>query len=147
MVEILQKELSYNINGILFKIHNSLGRFCKHNQYGDALEALLKENNIKYKREIEVPILFNGIKLTGNILDFLIEDVIVLDIKCKKDITTKDYVQMKNQYPNNKLKQEMLFTHIFKNEEPVLEIKRMFEEYKYPDIDTCVELYKSNIKK
>ena len=54
---------------------------------------------------------------------------------------------MKNQYPNNKLKQEMLFTHIFKNEEPVLEIKRMFEEYKYPDIDTCVELYKSNIKK
>ena len=95
MVEILQKELSYNINGILFKIHNSLGRFCKHNQYGDALEALLKENNIKYKREIEVPILFNGIKLTGNILDFLIEDVIVLDIKCKKDITTKDYVQMK----------------------------------------------------
>ena len=55
----------------------------------------MKENNIKYKREIEVPILFNGIKLTGNILDFLIEDVIVLDIKCKKDITTKDYVQMK----------------------------------------------------
>ena len=95
MVEILHKDLSYGINGILFQVHNSLGRFCKHNQYGDALEALLKENNIKYKREIEIPIYFKGIKLTGNILDFLIEDAVVLDIKCKKEITTKDYVQMK----------------------------------------------------
>jgi len=95
MVEILHKELSYAINGILFQIHNSLGRFCKHNQYGDALELLLKENNIRYKREIEIPIYFKEIKLAGNILDFLIEDNIVLDVKCKKEITTKDYVQMK----------------------------------------------------
>ena len=95
MVEILHKDLSYGINGILFQVHNSLGRFCKHNQYGDALEVLLKENNIKYKREIEIPIFFKEIKLTGNILDFLIEDAVVLDIKCKKEITTKDYVQMK----------------------------------------------------
>ncbi|PIP27781.1 MAG: GxxExxY protein [Candidatus Moranbacteria bacterium CG23_combo_of_CG06-09_8_20_14_all_39_10] len=95
MVEILHKDLSYGINGILFQVHNSLGRFCKHNQYGDALEVLLKENNIKYKREIEIPIYFKEIKLTGNILDFLIEDAVVLDIKCKKEITTKDYVQMK----------------------------------------------------
>ena len=62
-------------------------------------------------------------------------------------ILSQDYVQMKNQYPNNKLKKEMLFTHIFKNEEPILEIKRMFEEYKYPDIDMCLELYKNDIKK
>jgi phenylpropionate dioxygenase-like ring-hydroxylating dioxygenase large terminal subunit len=62
-------------------------------------------------------------------------------------ILSQDYVQMKNQYPNNKLKQEMIFTRIFKNEEPILEIKRMFEAYKYPDIDECVELYKSDIKK
>ena len=53
------------------------------------------EKNIKFQREIEVPIYFNDIALTGNILDFLIEDKIVLDVKCKKDITTKDYVQMK----------------------------------------------------
>jgi len=95
MGEILHKELSYKINGILFEVHNKLGRFCKHNQYCEAFEILLRDNDLKYQREIEIPIEFNGIKLTGNILDFLIEDKVVLDVKCKKDITTKDYVQMK----------------------------------------------------
>lgn len=95
MGEILYKELSYKINGILFDVHNKLGRFCKHKQYCEAFELLLKNNNLKYEREIEIPIIFEGIKLSGNILDFLIEDIVVLDVKCKKDITTKDYVQMK----------------------------------------------------
>ena len=95
MVVILQKDLSYKINGILFNIHNKLGRFCKHDQYCDAFEILLKDNEINHKREIEIPIKFGDIKLTGNKLDFLIEDKIVLDVKCKKEITTKDYVQMK----------------------------------------------------
>ncbi|MCX6763791.1 MAG: GxxExxY protein [Candidatus Moranbacteria bacterium] len=95
MVEILYKEFSYKINGILFDIHNKLGRFCNHKQYCDAFEVILKKEKINYKREIEIPIEFEGIKLTGNILDFLIDDKIVLDIKCKKEITTKDYVQMK----------------------------------------------------
>ncbi|HCP08235.1 MAG TPA: GxxExxY protein [Candidatus Moranbacteria bacterium] len=95
MPEILHKELSYKVNGILFQVHNKLGRFCKHDQYCEAFESLLRENNIDFKREIEIPIKFNEIKLTGNKLDFLIENKIVLDVKCKKEITTKDYVQMK----------------------------------------------------
>lgn len=95
MGEILQKDLSYQLTGILFQVHNKLGRFCKHDQYCGALEILLKENKIEYKREIEVPIEFNGVKLAGNKLDFLIENKIVVDVKCKREITTKDYVQMK----------------------------------------------------
>ena len=95
MVKILHKELSYKLSGILFNVHNKLERFCKHNQYCGAFEKLLNENRVKYKREIEVPIYFNDTKLTGNILDFLVEDLIILDVKCKKSITTKDYVQMK----------------------------------------------------
>jgi hypothetical protein len=54
---------------------------------------------------------------------------------------------MKNQYTDNDLKKEILFTKIFKDEEPILELKRMFETYKYPDIDACVELYKGQNKK
>lgn len=95
MTEVLHRDLSYRINGILFNIHNKLGRFCKHDQYCDALEKLLIKENIKCQREIEVPIKFEDIELVGNILDFLIEDSIVLDVKCKKEITKKDYVQMK----------------------------------------------------
>jgi hypothetical protein len=48
---------------------------------------------------------------------------------------------MKNQYPENDLKRAILFNHVFNNEEPILELKKMFEEYKYPDIKQIVELY------
>jgi hypothetical protein len=39
------------------------------------------------------------------------------------------------------LKKVVLFTHIFKDEEPILELRKLFQEYKYPIIDDCVELY------
>lgn len=59
-------------------------------------------------------------------------------------ILSQDYYQMKNQYKDDKLKEAILFTHIFKDEEPILELKRMFQDYQYPDIDTCVDFYKQN---
>ena len=37
----------------------------------------------------------DGHEIGGNRLDFLIDDKIVLDVKNKKIITKKDYVQMK----------------------------------------------------
>lgn len=95
MSELLHKELSYKIVGILFEVHKKLGRFCSHKQYCDAFEILLKQNNINYQREVEVPIEFGKDILYGNILDFLIENLIPVDIKAKKFTTVQDYVQMK----------------------------------------------------
>ena len=54
--KIIHKELSYRINGILFDIHNSLGRYCREKQYGDVLETVLKKNNIQYEREKHLPL-------------------------------------------------------------------------------------------
>jgi len=42
IMEILHKELSYKINGILFEVHNKLSRFFSHKQYCDAIEILFK---------------------------------------------------------------------------------------------------------
>ncbi len=92
METILLKELSYKINGICFKVHNNLGRFCSERQYSDKLEELLKENNINYKRECEISNLVASPK--GNRADFIVEDKIVLDVKAKKFITKEDYYQM-----------------------------------------------------
>jgi hypothetical protein len=39
---LLYPGLSYKINGILFKVHNKLGRFYREVQYGDLLELELK---------------------------------------------------------------------------------------------------------
>jgi phenylpropionate dioxygenase-like ring-hydroxylating dioxygenase large terminal subunit len=63
-----------------------------------------------------------------------------------KNILNQDYDQMKNQYEENDLKKEVLFNHIFNDEEPILELRHMLENYKYPDIKQIVELYKDSKK-
>ena len=42
--DLIYKKLSYEITGILFEIHNELGRYCNEKQYGDILETKLKKN-------------------------------------------------------------------------------------------------------
>ena len=53
----------------------------------------------------------------------------------------QDYFQMKNQSPENKLKSAVLFHHIFKDEDVILWLRSQFSDYKYPDIDVCLDLY------
>ena len=89
-IRIIEKELSYKLGGLFFKIQNQLGRFCREKQYGDALENILKLHNIKYKRELPVSIENRA----SNFIDFLIEDKIVIDLKSKNFITKDDYYQM-----------------------------------------------------
>ena len=58
-------------------------------------------------------------------------------------ILNQDFVQMKNQYVENPLKKEVLLNHVFSNEDAILWLYEMFQEYKYPDTEDCVELYKT----
>ncbi len=85
-------ELSYKITGICFKVHSSLGRFCREKQYSDKLEEVLRENKVIYKREFEIGKLVES--PLGNKADFILEDKIILDVKAKKFITKEDYYQM-----------------------------------------------------
>ena len=86
---IIEKELSYQLTGIFFEIHNELGRFAREKQYADLLEKKLKERNIKYKRELPL----KTSNKTLNIFDFLIEDKILVEIKRKPVNTADDYRQ------------------------------------------------------
>jgi phenylpropionate dioxygenase-like ring-hydroxylating dioxygenase large terminal subunit len=56
-------------------------------------------------------------------------------------ILSQDYEQMKNQYPENELKKKVLFNYVFKDEEAILQIKQMFEQYRYPDTKDCIDMY------
>ncbi|MGC9048736.1 MAG: GxxExxY protein [Patescibacteria group bacterium] len=89
--KIIHKELSYKIVGILFQAHDQLGRYCREKQYGDLLEKLFIKEGIKFRREY--PIVIDNKKTY--FVDFCIEDVLLLDIKCKPFITKEDYYQMR----------------------------------------------------
>jgi GxxExxY protein len=93
--EIIYKELSYEIIGILYEVHNELGRYCNEKQYGDLIEKKLKEKNIKFEREKVIPKSFTGERAGRNRVDFLIEGKIIIEIKAKRNIEREDYYQTK----------------------------------------------------
>ncbi len=96
MPKIIHKELSYVINGLLFDIHNSMGRFCREKQYGDVFEKLLKQQNISYEREKSLPMEIIDNQFTNKV-DFAINNKLLIDFKTKSVVTKDDYYQM-NRY-------------------------------------------------
>jgi len=60
--------------------------------------------------------------------------------KLAETILNQDYIQMKNQFEENELKKKFMFQHVFPNEEPILELNKMFESYKYPDTIEVLKL-------
>lgn len=94
--KIVYKELSYLITGILFEVHNKLGRFCREKQYSDMLETFLKEKNISYEREKELPIEKIENQFTNRV-DFVINNQLLIDLKAKDIVSKEDYYQM-NRY-------------------------------------------------
>ncbi len=92
---VVYSELSYKITGILFTVHNELGRFCNERQCCDLLENYLKKLDVKYEREKTLPRSFKSELRNRNRIDFLIEDKIVLETKNKRFIEREDYYQVK----------------------------------------------------
>ena len=89
--KLIYPKLSYEITGVLFKVHNQLGRFCKEKQYQDALMEAFEQRNFQFEREQELRF---SAKVGGNQVDFVIENKIVLECKAKPFLTKNDYYQV-----------------------------------------------------
>jgi GxxExxY protein len=92
---LIYKDLSYEITGILFEVHNELGRYCNEKQYGDLIEIKLKDKKIKYDREKVIPESFKGEKSGRNRVDLVVEEKAILEIKTKRNISRDDYYQVR----------------------------------------------------
>ncbi len=78
-------DLTYKINGACIEVHKILGPGLLEKVYHEALKEELDLKGIKYKSEHKVEISYKGKKLNCDYkCDFLIEDVIVLEIKSVK---------------------------------------------------------------
>ena len=96
MPNIIHKELSYNIVGILFDVYNQLGNGHQEKYYQRAIEEALREKNFKYKKELKIDLKFNEKIIGKYFLDFLIDDKIILEIKAVPKLTPKDFRQVLN---------------------------------------------------
>src|SRR3990167_8089126 len=84
--KIVHAELSYTINGLLFKVHNELGRFEKEKRYGNLFEQKLLQSDLQFVREQKLS--------TGDYADFIIEKTVLIELKAKRAIVKDDYNQV-----------------------------------------------------
>jgi len=110
--KVIHPELSYTITGVLFSTHNELGEYAREKQYGDVIERKLKEIKIPYKREI-------AISDSGNILDFIIDNKIALELKSARILTKDNYRQIQNYLQQTGLKLGILVNFRSKYLKPV----------------------------
>lgn len=99
--KVIYPELSYLVVGICFSSHNELGPYAKEKQYCDLIEKKLIESGTSYKREVRVG---DG----GNVVDFIIDDKILLEAKAKRLILKEDYYQVQRYLQETKLRLGLL---------------------------------------
>lgn len=110
--KVLYPELSYIITGILFEAHNELGQYAREKQYGDIIEVKLKEAKTPYKREF-------AIADSGNILDFIIDNKIILELKSARVLTKEHYRQIQNYLQQTNIKLGLLVNFRTKYLKPI----------------------------
>lgn len=79
--DFILPDLSYKINGILFEVYKELGAGHRESVFQKATAAGLTDAGLHFKEQVYVPLTFKGQKVGKYFLDFLIEDVIVLELK------------------------------------------------------------------
>lgn len=90
-------DLTYRINGACIEVHKILGAGLAEIVYHKALEKEFKLRNIEYKSEFQIPVVYKDENLNCDFkCDFLIEDLIVLEIKSVSSILEVHKAQVIN---------------------------------------------------
>jgi len=106
MAQIIHKDESFQIMGILFDVHNNLGGGFSEIVYKDALEYEFKKLNIPFEREKEYNVKYKDIILNHKFYaDFVLFDTIILELKSCEKLDPKHIAQCINylKVSSNKL--------------------------------------------
>lgn len=80
--------------GILFEVHNKLGTKYQEKHYQRAIEIKLKELKIPHERERRVSVKFGKENLGEFLIDFVIDNKIILEVKKVWRISQDDIKQV-----------------------------------------------------
>lgn len=91
--DLIYPDLSYKIVGILFSVFNELGYGYKEKYYELAIAKELVRAGLTYKEQISYPVKFKGETIGYQILDFLVDDKIILELKRGDNFFKQDIIQ------------------------------------------------------
>lgn len=104
MGELLYKDLSYQIQGSFFEVYKPFGNSFKEKVYHRALVEELERRGLKVESEKRIDIYFKGKKVGTYIPDIIVNNSIIIEIKCKIMLTREDLKQFWNYLKGSKYK-------------------------------------------
>ncbi len=91
------KQRCYAINGVCAAVHRELGPFLNEYMYQDALQILLDEQQIPYRREYYFSVVFHGKPIQHkHFVDFLVNGDILLECKAVDKLAAEHRQQLWN---------------------------------------------------
>ena len=109
-------DLTYKINGACIEVHKILGSGLAEIVYHKALEEEFRLRNIKNKSEFIIPVLYKEKNLDCTFkCDFLVEDLIVLEIKAVTQVLDLHRSQILNYMNLLKVPKGILINFNVKN--------------------------------
>ena len=79
--DLIYSELSYAIIGCAYSVYNEIGPGHLERVYQKALAIALRKAKILFTEQYHVNVVFMGEKLGNGYVDFLIEKIIILELK------------------------------------------------------------------
>ena len=85
-VEIVEKELSYKVVQAAYEVFNGLGPGFLEKIYQEAMVLVLRKNGHKVEVQKSVPITFLGKQIGVHVLDIIVDERIILELKAVSEI-------------------------------------------------------------
>lgn len=89
-------ELTYAINGCAMRVHNTLGNGFQEKIYQRCLAIELEKANLRFSREEQHTIYYDGIVVGTRRADFIVEGEVVVELKAVIELLDVHLAQAKN---------------------------------------------------
>lgn len=82
-----ENEISYKVIGAAIQLHKTIGPGLLESVYENALAYDLRELGFDVRQQLAMPFIYKGIKMeTGFRIDLLVNDKVIIEIKCADKI-------------------------------------------------------------
>jgi len=119
-------DLTGKIIGCAMKVHSTLGNGFQEVVYQRCLAIEMEKQGLTFSRELEMTIYYEGIEVGVRRVDFLVADIVMVELKAISKLDDVHFAQALNYLEAYKLETGLLLNFGSKS----LEFKRVSNEYK-----------------
>lgn len=87
-------ELTEQIIGVFYDVYNELGYGFLEKVYEEAMGIALKERNIRFQRQVSVPVWFHGQTIGSYDADLVVNGVVLIELKACKALGPSHEAQL-----------------------------------------------------